>query len=491
MNIRELSKGLGVDVIVFDAHVPLTRIQSDSKRIKPGDVFFPKKGAQVDAISFAKEAVAKGAGAIVTQEKLELAINQIIMPRDRASLKILCGYFYPQATHAIDVIGVTGTNGKTSVCHFIEALFEAGGVETGYLGTTEYRWKDHVFPAKLTTPQYEDLQYHCHQMRSHDVNAVVMECSSHGIELGRIDDIGFDVCVFTNLTHEHLDFHQDMQDYAKAKAKLFHIYLNQSIKDKKLAIINIDDPVGAQWVEARIFKDICTFGFDTRADIHAVSYQTTPKGMDVTLSVFQTRYHIHMPMLGLYNVSNMMAAIAVGHWKGLDMDPMIQTIEAGIDVPGRLQRVNIDAPFSVIVDYAYTEDALKNVLGTLKPFCKSTLIVVFGCGGDRDATRRPKMAKAVFALADLMIVTTDNPRFEDPDAIIDEILTGIAHEDGFEKKVIRLADRAQAIEKALSVAQPGDMVVIAGKGHETYQEIKGVRYPFNDIDVVETYWEQI
>jgi len=488
MNITKLSKDLNVEVHVYDTGQDLTRIQSHSKAIEPGDVFFPKKGAQVDAIDFAQDVAAQNAGAIVTSEKLALDINQIFMPRDQRTLRKLCHYFYHEPTLEMDVIGVTGTNGKTSVCHFVEAFFHNAKIQTGYMGTTAYRWGNHEVPAKLTTPMYEDVHYYARRMKSDGAQSMVMECSSHGITLGRIDDVHFDVCVFTNLSHEHLDFHKNMQDYAEAKSVLFKKHLSQSKKKHKLAVINIDDSVGKDWASAPIFESITTFGFDTKADIHPVSFQAHPNGMDVTLSVMGERCAFHMPMLGLYNLSNVMAALAVGQWKGLGVKGMIQTIEAGMEVPGRLQKVQINAPFSVIVDYAYTEDALKNVLGTLKPFCQNKLIVVFGCGGNRDASRRPKMAKAVYDIADLAIVTTDNPRFEDPDAIIDEMMEGIAREDDFDDKIIREVDRAQAIARALKIAEPNDIIVIAGKGHETYQEIEGVRHPFNDIDIVTQCW---
>jgi len=488
MDLKRLSEILQLDFIQGGAPCDVLRVHANSKTIRSGDLFFPRKGDRFDGLNFIDEAMANGAVAVVVPKHVHKQVGQIIAEPTQGLLRKLCQCLYQEATLGLDLIGVTGTNGKTSVCHFIEALFNNSGLRAGYIGTTAYRWMGKEVPAKLTTPMYEDLQYYTHHMKQDDVQSVVMECSSHGIALGRIDDLHFDVCVFTNLTHEHLDFHENMESYGSTKSELFRTYLKKSKKKNKLAVINIDDELGRGWVNQNIFEKIWTFGFDHRADIYPTSHTTTPKGMDVTLSVFGKNHPFHMPMLGMYNVSNMMAAIAVGLWKGISMDRMTQVIESGIHVPGRLQKVDIQAPFSVIVDFAYTEDALKNVLGALRPFCKKRMIVVFGCGGDRDATRRPKMAKAVYDLADMAIVTTDNPRSEDPDVVIDEMLIGIEKEAQYKEKVIRKTDRRKAIECALNMAKPDDVIVIAGKGHEIYQEIKGVRYPFNDQEVVQTYW---
>ena len=489
MKLSALASILNNAQIYGDPDVEISRIHCDSKSISRGDLFFPKKGERKDGLDFVNEAIQRGASGVLVPSKIQENIPQLVTSRSAENLKALCLHLYNHPTKKLGVIGVTGTNGKTSICHFIEALLRTQFLHTGYIGTTQYRWNNSSVDSQLTTPMFEELQYYFAAMAEENVSHVVMECSSHGIETGRIDHIDFDICVYTNLTHEHLDFHHTMQEYEEAKKKLFVKYLSKSSKKNKHAVINIHDPIGKKWVQEKIFPDIITYGLKSDADIYPVSIETENEGMKISLSVFGEKLSFFMPTLGVYNVLNIMAAIAVVQKLGVSTKKMTQRIEEGIWVPGRLQKVPIDAPFTVIVDYAYTEDALRNVLQTLVPFRKNRIIAVFGCGGDRDRTRRPKMAKAVYEYADRIIVTTDNPRTEVPEKIIEEILTGIENESEYQKRVSVYVDRREAIAKSLEIAEDGDIVLIAGKGHETYQEIHGVRYPFDDREIVKTCWK--
>lgn len=468
--------------------VDISRIHTDSRSVAPGDLFFPKQGETFDGLDFVQEAVNKGASAVLTLKELDIAIPQIKCERSFDVLKHLCLTLYDRPTEKMRVVGITGTNGKTSTCYFVERFLERQGRAVANLGSTTYRWPGKSFTAPLTTPMFETLQWYFSKMQQDDVSDVVMECSSHGIELGRVDDIAFDVCVYTNLSHEHLDFHKTMEAYAQAKEKLFAKNLNQSSKPNKCAVINIDDEIGRSWVDKKVSSKIWTYGFDPRADARVHSVTPDAKGMQVHIDFKGQPMTFRTPMLGTYNVMNLMAAMLSAHALGVDLDVMKACMEEGIAVPGRMEHVAIDAPFTVIVDYAYTEDALINILDTLRPFCSNHLITVFGCGGDRDPSRRPKMGKAVLDRSDRVIITTDNPRTEDPQSIIDEILTGIAGQPSFDQKVMVEVDRKEAIAKALHIAKEGDMVLIAGKGHETYQEIHGVRHPFDDREVVRTCW---
>ncbi|MEZ4819345.1 MAG: UDP-N-acetylmuramyl-tripeptide synthetase [Bdellovibrionota bacterium] len=317
---------------VDKSDVDISWVESDSRQVAAGALFFPKQGEHFDGLHFIDEVIGRGVSAIVVPEKINKPIPQLLAPRSQEVLKKICQALYDHPTSKMNMIGVTGTNGKTSTSYFIEAILQYASCKVGYVGTTQYRWPGTTLDAKLTTPMYEMLQKYFYQMQLDQVETVVMECSSHGIELGRIDDIAFDVCVYTNLSHEHLDFHKTMQEYAQAKAKLFTKHLATSPKKNKIAVINVDDEVGKNWVSQGIAENTCTYSMHPGADIYPTSLVTTDNGMQMTLSMMGEKVEIFMPTFGQYNVMNTMAAMLACKVQGVDVATMKACIEKGIAV---------------------------------------------------------------------------------------------------------------------------------------------------------------
>jgi UDP-N-acetylmuramyl-tripeptide synthetase len=492
MKLKHLLEPWSDAVLHAPPDLDIRRIWSDSRSVQPGDLYYPKQGLQVDGLQFAQEALDRGASAVVAPPGTEIRGPWVQTPRDQPSLQDLVLRLYQNPSKHFTVVGVTGTNGKTSTCHYIEAFLKKCGQKVGVIGTTQYRWPGHQEAARWTTPAFEIMQWYLHQMHQAQVDTVVMECSSHGIDQGRLEGIEFDVCVFTNLTHEHLDYHHTMEAYAEAKKKLFTVLLANSCKTKKASVMNVDDPVAQQWIAHDKLDPVWTYGQAPRADIQLLEFLSAPTQSQIKLRVQDQTWSLRTPIVGQYNLYNAMAATCVALILGIDPLSIQTQWQNPVKVPGRLEPVDLkNAKFDVIVDYAYTEDALANVLDTLKPHVQGKLWTVFGSGGDRDATRRGPMAKTVLAKSDHVVMTTDNPRTEDPQAILDEMIHAIEQEDAFAQKVHVEVDRARAIAYAITQAQPGDLVLVAGKGHETYQEVHGVRHPFDDRQKIREAWEKM
>jgi UDP-N-acetylmuramoyl-L-alanyl-D-glutamate--2,6-diaminopimelate ligase len=453
------------------ADVEITQLDFDNRRVAPGSLFFCVPGFTRNGHDYAPAAAAAGAAALVVDHPLpDVDLPQVEVDDVRAAMGPVAAVFYGDPTASVEVTGVTGTNGKTTTAYLIRALLEADGRQTGLLGTVKsvIGGVDHA--VERTTPESLDLQRTFREMADLGDRAAVIEVSSHALELHRVDAIHFAAAVFTNLTQDHLDFHPTMEDYFNAKRRLFAEH------DPRTMIVNLDDPYGHRL--AAEFAPITYALDDSRADFRATRVRTGLAGTDFTLLSPEGELALHSPLSGRFNISNVLGALAAAHAQGVALATAARAIASAGQVPGRFQTIDAGQPFAVVVDYAHTPDSLENVLVAARPLTEGTLHVVFGCGGDRDRGKRPVMGTIAARLADNVIVTSDNPRSEDPGAILKDILEGIA------RPVEALVDRREAIAAAIRAAAPGDVVVIAGKGHEQGQEFAGGRkLPFDDVTV--------
>jgi len=445
-------------------------ISSNSKEVREGYVFVAIKGTQVDGHDFVEEALQRGALYALVEREVGIKDPRIIKVEDtRKALGELASLFYGEVSKRLKIVGITGTNGKTTTTHIIESILNKAGIKTGLMGTIYYRLGEKIYEYEgRTTP--DPIKWHStlKAMWEEGASAVVCEVSSHALDQKRIWGTDFYMVGFTNLSQDHLDYHGTMEDYFLAKARLFEEYAYT------YAVINEDDPYGKRL--KAIAKNPRTYGRE--GDLKILDFQTDFEGSRLRVEYEGKVYDFFSNLRGNFQAYNLSLGILVGFLWGLES----QAIQEGIrqvQVPGRFETYK-GKGFVVIIDYAHTPDALEKVLRTARALCKNRLIVVFGAGGNRDRTKRPLMGKTAEAIADLIVLTSDNPRFEEPMAIIEDILSGIENKG----KVLVEQDRRKAIELAISMAQEGDVILIAGKGHEDYQEIKGVKYPFKDSEVV-------
>jgi UDP-N-acetylmuramoyl-L-alanyl-D-glutamate--2,6-diaminopimelate ligase len=461
----------------------VTGLTADSRHVASGDAFVAVPGFKQDARRFVPEAVGRGAALVVTEgEPLsDLRVPQVLVPSVRRALAALAGAYWDHPSRALTLVGITGTNGKTTTSYLVDALLRARGGLTGILGTIQYVVADEIRPAGQTTPEALEIEAMLAAMRARGVRGVAMEVSSHALALARVDALAFDVGVFTNLTQDHLDFHGTLDEYGRAKRRLFEL-LAASPKPRRAAVVNGDDPAGAGMV-AGLGLETLTYGLGPANRVRATEWTSTLEGMRLVVTTPAGRLALASPLIGEHNVMNLLAAIGVGVTLGLAPDTVAGALGGVRTVPGRFEQVHAGQPFLVVVDYAHTPDALERVLTTARKITSGRLGVVFGCGGDRDRTKRPIMGEIAARLADHAWITSDNPRSEDPEAIIAEVAAGVARVRAQREGHARLADRHAAIRSALEWAQPGDTIVIAGKGHETYQIVGSEVLPFDDRDV--------
>ncbi|HEX9822075.1 MAG TPA: UDP-N-acetylmuramoyl-L-alanyl-D-glutamate--2,6-diaminopimelate ligase [Methylomirabilota bacterium] len=455
-------------------------LTADSRRVQPGDCFVAVPGFKQDARRFVPDAVGRGARLVVTEgEPLDgLPVAQVLVPSARAALPRLAGAFHGHPSRALTVVGITGTNGKTTTSYLVDALLRARGLATGIIGTIQYVLGDETRPAGQTTPEALEIQALLAEMRARSIGGVAMEVSSHALALSRVDGLEFDVAVFTNLTQDHLDFHGTLDEYRRAKRRLFEL-LAASSKPRRTAVVNADDPAGAAMV-AGLDLPVLPFGLGPRASVRAVEHTSDLGGIRMTVDTPRGRLALASPLIGEHNVMNLLGAVATGLALDLAPDAVARALAGVSTVPGRFEQVHAGQPFLVVVDYAHTPDALERVLAAARKITPGRLGVVFGCGGDRDRGKRPIMGEIAARLADRVWVTSDNPRSERPEAIVDEIATGIGRVAGAGARCARQADRHAAIRAALGWAEAGDTVVIAGKGHETYQIVGPDVLDFDD-----------
>jgi UDP-N-acetylmuramoyl-L-alanyl-D-glutamate--2,6-diaminopimelate ligase len=472
---------------------PVVRgIAIDSRDISPGDVFVALRGAAADGHDYLAQAVGLGASALVVESVpagFDPRGTALVQVADaRRALAPMSVRFFGAPAEELFLVGVTGTNGKTSTTYLVESILTAMGRKVGLIGTVEVRYAGERRRTPNTTPESLDLQRTLRDMRTRGVDAAVMEVSSHGLELGRVDGVGYDVAAFTNLTQDHLDFHTDMDRYREAKLRLFRDHLKRGAG----AVVNLEDPSAERFCAAaresgarlvRVARDL-----SRDAEVRLESAEVSLSGTRARVLLPGGPLELSLPLVGDFNLENMLVACGVAHAAGASPAQIAIGVNSCPQVPGRVERVRWDGPGpTVFVDYAHTPDAVEKLLRALRPLCRGELVAVFGCGGDRDATKRPLMARAVAAYADRVIATSDNPRTEDPERILDQVEAGLASLPKLAPEQLagargyaRISDRRAAIETAVRIAREGDTVVIAGKGHEDYQIIGRERLPFHD-----------
>jgi len=485
MTWNELLEKIPVITRGGDGNPVITDIVYDSRKANKNSVFVSIPGFRVNGDAFIEDAISRGACAILTENKLQNCMVPWAQVKNvRQILGLTSKYIFNIDNSNILFVGITGTNGKTTTTYLINKMLSLvnGELYTWMFGTVCYSYGDNKTPACNTTPESAEI-FRIISSAKEKPKAIVMEVSSHSLSLDRIYGILYDCAVFTNLTQDHLDFHKTMENYYQAKKMLFERYLKNNGK----AVINIDDEYGNRLYNELSQIKAITYGRNNFADICIVDWKCNWDFTTVKLKIFNQVKEYTSKLVGFFNVYNMTALVATAYALNINDDILVKTFEAIRPVPGRMERIFLDADFSVFVDYAHTPDALVNVLSTVKKLSSGRVICVFGCGGDRDKTKRPLMAMAVAQNADEAIITSDNPRSENPQDIIRDILQGMP----LDFPHVAIADRREAIKKALSIASKGDCVVIAGKGHENYQEIKGIRYHFDDKEEIVKAFEEL
>jgi UDP-N-acetylmuramoyl-L-alanyl-D-glutamate--2,6-diaminopimelate ligase len=467
MDIERVIAALAPVDVLGRAPVEIADLAYDARDATAGSLFFCVPGSRADGHDFAAEAVANGAAALVVERSLELEVPQLVVEDARRAMGVAADEFFERPTEELDLAGVTGTNGKTTTAFLLYSILAAGGRRPGLLGTIESRVGGERRPALRTTPEAIDLQRSFREMLDGGDRSCALEATSHGSELGRLDRVRFSALVFTNLTQDHLDFHGTIDRYFDAKRRLF-------TEEHPPAAVNVGDPYGRRLAEELQGHDqLVTFGFADDAELRPEGLALGPRGARFTAGGLELETRLR----GRFNVENVLGAVAAARLLAIEDDAIARGVRELRGVPGRFEAVDEGQPFAVLVDYAHTPDSLENVLRTARDLAQNRLICVFGCGGDRDRGKRPLMGRIASELADLAIVTSDNPRSEEPDAIIGEIVAGTAGEIEVEP------DRREAIARAIDAAQEGDVVVIAGKGHEQGQQFDDRTVPFDDRDV--------
>lgn len=480
MRLKQILESLKEPQLIVAEDVAIKGISANSEEIKPDFVFVAIKGNQADGHDFIKQAIEKGARVIIAQGKpnfnLAQGISWIIVKDARSALAGLATAFYGYPAKKIKVIGITGTNGKTTISYLIESLLKGQGKACAVMGTINYRLKDKITTAKNTTPGPLEIQSFLSEALKEGINYVVMEVSSHALDQQRVAGVEFSYAIFTNLTQDHLDYHGNMDNYFQAKARLF-----RNLSSQAVSIINLDDAYGKRLFELTKSK-VISYGFAKENQIRAEDFYFSPEGAKFKLIAPEGKIEIKTKLIGSHNVYNILAAVSFALSAGMDLNFCKSSLAHFDLVPGRLEKIPSAKDFSVFVDYAHTPDALKNVITSLRQIAQNRIIVIFGCGGDRDRGKRPQMGKIATELADFVMITSDNPRSEEPMAIIEEILRGVK-KDNYQV----ILEREAAIHQALAMAAMGDIVLIAGKGHENYQVIKERTIPFDDRRVVKNY----
>ena len=476
MRLDDLARGLPGAELHGDPDLEVTAVTYDSRRCDEGSLFVAIRGLAADGNTFVDAALKKGARAVVSEEPAREGVPWVRVRDAREALALLSATFLEHPGRALDLVGVTGTNGKTTTAYMIDSAIREAGEAAGLLGTVAYRIGDRVAEAVRTTPEASDLQSLLRQMVDAGCRRAVLEVSSHSLAMRRVHGLEFEVAVFTNLTRDHLDFHGDMDSYFAAKRILF----DSLLKADGRAVINIDDDYGAELART-LERPVWSCSLAGDADFTAEDVQLSLEGTRFRARTPFGTFEVQTSLLGRFSVRNALCAFGAGHALGLPPDAVQRGIAALKGVPGRLERIDVGQDFTVIVDYAHTDDALKNLLETVRELEPRRLITVFGCGGDRDRTKRPLMGAVAARLSDVVILTSDNPRTEPPEAIIEEVRRGIPESRADETEVV--VDRRQAIARAVELGREGVVIVIAGKGHETYQVLRDRTVPFDDRQV--------
>jgi UDP-N-acetylmuramoyl-L-alanyl-D-glutamate--2,6-diaminopimelate ligase len=478
MKLGDLVARVPGAVLHADPELVVTDVTHDSRRVGPGALFVAIHGLTTDGNVYTDAARRKGALAVASEQPPQAHLPWVRVRDAREALALLSAAILGEPASHLELVGVTGTNGKTTTAYLIDAALRAAGKRVGLVGTVQYRIGDRIADAVRTTPESSDLQKLLREMREARCTHAVLEVSSHSLVLKRVLGCPFRVAVFTNLTRDHLDFHGDMDGYFAAKRILFESLL----RPDGFAVVNLDDDKGDEVVHASPGK-VITYAIERHADVRGEGIALSLSGTSFRAVTSSGNHEIRSPLLGRFNVLNMLAALGASMALGLPTETAIRGIESLAGVPGRMERVDAGQDFTVVVDYAHTDDALRNLLETVRELHPKRVITVFGCGGDRDRTKRPLMGAVAARLSDVVVVTSDNPRSESPEAILAQIQSGMngGRGRGPERHVIE--DRREAIAKALELARKGDAVVIAGKGHESSQVLRDRTVPFDDRQV--------
>src|SRR5437879_2700843 len=480
MQLKTLAGAIPIRQLIGTLDRTVESIAYDSRRVQKNGLFVALRGEKNDGHEFIGQAIEKGAAVIVAErEEKHPRATCVVVENTRSALADLAAIFYGRPAQRLKLAAVTGTNGKTTTTFLIKHICEKAGLRCGLIATVRYEIGERILPAIRTTPESLDVQELLAQIANAGCRAAALEVSSHALAQERTRSLEWNVAVFTNLTQDHLDFHGTMENYFEAKASLFTGLAGQKQKTKPIASVNIDDRYGQQLLR-RIGKSVSvvTYGMGSRADFRASNYRAEFTGTSYQLDAHGKSYLVRLPLIGRFNVTNSIAALAAADALGINLRTAVLGLAKAPQVPGRLELVPAKRQFQVFVDYAHTPDALGNVLKTLRELQPNQLIAVFGCGGNRDRQKRPLMAEMADRLADYSIITSDNPRKEDPSAIIAETEKGF-RSNRYEK----IVDRTEAINRAVALARPRDIVLVAGKGHENYQEFADYTIPFDDIQV--------
>lgn len=475
MKLQKLLEGVSYKLLQGNLSIEVEKIEYDSRKILAGDVFVCITGFQVDGHKFGTKAVENGAVALICEHMphgIDGEISVVQVENAREALALMAVNYYNLPSEKMHVVGVTGTNGKTTTTYLIKSVLDHMGKKVGIVGTIENRIGDRILHTERTTPESKELQELLDTMVKEDVSHVVMEVSSHSLDLHRVDGIVYEVGIFTNLTQDHLDYHKTMENYKEAKSKLF--------QRAKKSVINLDDAAG-NFMKEKATGQVLTFAVDNAADLQAKDIEVTAEGTNFSLSWSEKEYQVHLSTPGRFSVYNALGAIGACLLLEIPMEDIIMGLQENHGVAGRFQAVRSKKGYQAVVDYAHTPDGLDNILKTAREFAKGRIITIFGCGGDRDKTKRPIMGEIAGDGSDYCIITSDNPRTEDPLTILDEVEAGMKNTNCPYKKI---ADRREAILEGAKMAKAGDVIIIAGKGHETYQIFKDCTIHFDDMEEI-------
>lgn len=488
MKISELINNLNIELHGADDK-EISGVTYDSRKVSKNYLFVALHGLKEDGKNYIKDAISRGAAAVLTDDKTIKYDNTVFLTTNDISDMFgkISSRFYGEPSKKMKVFTVTGTNGKTTVTYILEKIFENAGIKLGVVGTIFYRFGELKIPAPNTTPQSSDLHELLSKMKSAGAAGVVMEVSSHGLIQNRISGCAIDVAIFTNLTRDHLDYHKTMDEYKKAKFLLFEKFLNESAKEKKYSVVNVDDSAGRELTKIAVSGEIITYGIKSDADIKATDIEMLKNKTVFNVNIEGKKIKIETKLIGRHNIYNILAVIGCAYSQNMDLEKVADGIKKFETVPGRFETVNAGQPFSVIIDYAHTPDALGNLIQAAR--CATTpdemsgkkIITVFGCGGDRDRSKRPLMGEISGRMSDYTIITSDNPRSEKPELIALDVEVGLQRVKCINYEIV--LDRAGAIKRAVELCLPEDTLLIAGKGHENYQIIGNEKIPYNDKEV--------
>ena len=490
--LSQLVKGFPIQNVMETLEKEISSIAFDSRKVTPGSLFVAIPGLKQDGSRFIQDAIQRGAVAFITELPIDHlhalglvsnGLTAICVDDSRKALAWVSAAHYGHPSRNMNLVGISGTNGKTTLTYILETLYQTRGVETGVIGTINYRYGNFQAPASVTTPESLDINRMLADMDEYGIRDCFLEVSSHSIALKRVAEMHFSLGVFTNLSRDHLDYHDNMEDYKNIKKKLFldHVMERQ--------VINIDDPVGKEIV-SETTRPTLTTGIDQAADIRAEHCVLSETGSRFTLKTPSGIREIRTHLLGRHNIYNLLSGAGAAYAQEFSLDEIQQGLQAINHIPGRFERVDCGQDFSVVVDYAHTHEALANALTAARALTSRSILVVFGCGGDRDRGKRKEMGRVALELGDFTVITSDNPRTEDPEQIIEDILKGVPAESKKSQDYIVLADRKQAIEYAVDNAHSGDLVLIAGKGHENYQILNSGTIHFDDREIATNAIEQ-